>query len=91
MASRAVAAGGEVAQRGHDRGPVAHPNVRMVLGEGHVWDPVQFVLDRLVLADDFDQMVGADVAEAQVGDRVDGLGVPDALVVLVLVRRRRTI
>lgn len=39
-------------------------------------DPVQLVLDRPMLADDLDQMVGADVAETEVGDRVDGLGVP---------------
>ena len=35
-----------------------------------------FVLDRPVLADDLGQLIGADVAETEVGDRIDGLGVP---------------
>jgi hypothetical protein len=63
-------------QRSHDRGSVAGAYLGMVLGEGHVADPVQLVLDRPVLTDDLGQLVGADVTETEVGDRVDGLGVP---------------
>ena len=39
-------------------------------------DPVQLVFDRPVLADDLGPLVGADVAETEVSDRVDGLVVP---------------
>lgn len=50
----------------------------MVLGEGDVADPVQLVLDGPMVLDDRGELVGTDVTEAEVGDGVDGLGMPAA-------------
>jgi hypothetical protein len=69
-------ADGEVAHGRHDGGPVAGADLAVVLGEDDVADPMQPVLDVPVPADYLGELVGADVVEAQVGDRVDGLGVP---------------
>jgi hypothetical protein len=74
VAVEAVTADGEVAQAGHDGRPVSGADLGMVLGEGHVADPVQLVLDGPMVLDERGELVGADVAEAEVGDGVDGLG-----------------
>lgn len=75
-AGLAVAADGEVAQGGHNGWAVAGADLAVVFGEGHIADPVQFVLDRPMIADDLGELVGADVTEAEVGDGLDGFGMP---------------
>src|SRR4051812_2840810 len=77
-AGEAVAADGEVAQRRHDRRAVAGPYLGVGFCEHDIADPVQSVLDRPVPADDLGEVLGADLVEVQVGDRVDGLAVPAA-------------
>lgn len=76
----AVAADGEVAQDGHGggAGAGAGANLGVVLGEHDVADLVQPVLDRPVSADELGELDGADVAEGQVRDGVDGFGAPAA-------------
>src|SRR3954468_18826894 len=72
----AVTADREVAQHGHDGGAGAGADLGQVFGEGDVADPVQPVLHVPVPADDVGELLGADVGEAEAGDRVDRLGRP---------------
>jgi hypothetical protein len=67
---------GEVAQAGHDlwAGPGAQPGG--VLGEGHIPDPVQAVLDRPVPTDEVGQPGGVGLGVGEAGDRVDDHGPP---------------
>jgi hypothetical protein len=58
-ASEAVQADHEVAQRGHDLRAGACTDAGQVLGEGHVADPVQTVLDLPVPADPRAELIGA--------------------------------
>ncbi len=53
-------------------GPLPAQIWQWVFGEGHIADPVQFVLDRPTIADDLGELVGADVTEAEVGDGLEG-------------------
>ena len=53
----AMAAEGEVAQGGHDGGAVAGAALTVIFGEGHIADPVQFVLDRPTIADGLGELV----------------------------------
>ena len=71
-AGLAVAAEGEVAQGAITAGPLPAQIWQWVFGEGHIADPVQFVLDRPTIADDLGELVGADVTEAEVGDGLEG-------------------
>ena len=73
LAGEAVAADGEVAQGGHDRGSVGSAGLGQVLFEGDVADAVQLVLDAPVPADRLSEQVGTGCAPGQAGDRVDGL------------------
>src|SRR4051795_2899008 len=78
-AAEAVQADCEVAQGGHDLRAGSDADLGQVLGEGDVADPVQAVLDLPVPADPGGELVGAGLMRVQVGDRVDGLGAPAAL------------
>ncbi len=69
----------EVARRGHDLRTGAGTDPGQVLGEGHVADPVQGVLDLPVLADPRSELIGPGLVRVEVGDRVDGLGAPAPL------------
>ena len=68
----------EVAQGGHDLRSGAFPDLGQVLAEGHVPHPVQSILDLPVPADPGGEFVGPGLVRGQVGDGVDGLGVPAA-------------
>ena len=57
-------------------GAGAGADLGQVLGEGHIADPVQGVLDLPVPADPGGELVGSGLVRGQVGDRVDGLGAP---------------
>ena len=65
-------ADGEVAEGGHDLWAVTGPDLGMVLGEGHVADPVQPVLYGPVPTDRVGELGRSGVVVGQVGDRVDG-------------------
>lgn len=77
-AGESVQAGGEIAQSGHLGGTGPGADLGVVLGEDDVSDPVQPVLDGPVPADRFGGAIGANLTPGQVGDRIDGLGVPRA-------------
>jgi predicted TIM-barrel fold metal-dependent hydrolase len=60
--------------------PSPGPDLGQVLGEGDVTSLVQVVLDLSVPSDPCGEFVGSCLVWAQVGDRVDGFGVPAPLV-----------
>src|SRR3954447_13096387 len=77
-ACQAQDADDEVAEGGHDLWSCTGADLGVVLGEGHVPHPVQAVLDLPVAAEPPGELGGSGLVRAQVGDRVDGLGVPPA-------------
>ena len=61
----------EVAQARHDLRASPGAQLGGVLGEGHIADPVQAVLDRPVSAQEIGEPGGAGLSVGQAGDRVD--------------------
>jgi hypothetical protein len=66
----------EVAQAGHDLRAGPGPDPGGVLGEGHVADVVQAVLDRPMPTQQVGEPGGAGLGVGQAGDRVDDHGPP---------------
>ena len=62
----------QVAQAGHDLWAGPGPDLGGVLGEGHIADVVQAVLDRPVPTDEVGEPGGAGLGEGEAGDRVHG-------------------
>ena len=72
----AVNADGEVAQAGHHGRSVSYPDLGEVFGEDDVADPVQAIFDTPVGAGDVGEFGSAELVLGEVGDHVDGFGVP---------------
>jgi hypothetical protein len=68
----------EVARGDHDGGAMSGPDLRQVLAEGDVANPVQPVLDASVAAAASATSRRVGLVGGEVGDRVSGLGAPSA-------------
>jgi hypothetical protein len=73
VSGQAEQADGEVAQAGHHSGAAAGADAGGVFANGHVADPVEFVLHVPVPADVAGQLGGLGLRGGQGGHRVDGL------------------